>query len=63
MKWYYEARRKFSEDGWVGVVYHYDEAGNREILDFSSELMPDQYSAIDIAAEWAGEKGIVAELS
>lgn len=65
MDYYYEARRKSGH--YYAVVYHYDEQGLKETIDYQThEYGTDQTSqdmAIDDVVEWLEDNNIEAELS
>jgi len=62
---YYEALRDRADpDLWRWKVYRYDPGGTREIsLARSDGSFADRAGAIDAAADWCEENGIVAELA
>lgn len=50
------------DGGWVGVVYHYDPTGNKEIRDHTSKVYYEQDKAMDAAVEWAGDHNVDVEM-
>ncbi len=51
-KTYYYATRQ-NASGFIGIVYHYDETGNKEVIIFRSPNSDTEGDALDAAAIWA----------
>jgi hypothetical protein len=60
MKHYYTARKYYGV--WHGVVYHYSNLDEDEVVDFKSGGVGTSSEAYDAAGEWADENGIEAEI-
>jgi hypothetical protein len=60
-KFYLETWGEAGSYGWK--IYHYDETGNRELLDHRSVATFDSPNqAVDAGVEFADEKGIEVEI-
>lgn len=48
--------------GWKWIIYHYDDAGNREIIKFTSDdVYETKESALDAAGEFEDDHNINSE--
>jgi hypothetical protein len=60
MKHYYTARR--SNSVWYGLVYHYSNIDEGEVIDYKSEGVETSYEGYDLAREWADDEGLEVEM-
>lgn len=60
MKHYYSAQRKYGK--WRGVVYHWSNIHEEQIVDYRSEEVESEWDAYKKAFDWAEENGIEVEM-
>lgn len=60
MKHYYTARKYSSV--WRGIVYHYSDLDEDEVIDYRSEGVETSSEAYDTAREWADDEGLEVEM-
>lgn len=53
----YYAARPTDTGGWVGVIYHFDKTGNKEIRDWTSEQVAKKEAAEDECCRYAEVQG------
>lgn len=60
MKHYYSARKYYGV--WHGVVYHYSNLDEDEVIDYKSPAGDSQSEGYDAAREWADDNGVEVEM-